>query len=257
MKKILLDELKDTCILHFTNNNNLAKIEEEGLIPLIGQNAQGIEKNPKIFFSKGKKGALELSEVWMRWLMNRIFGEKDRIGIYQNTSIKERRILLEKWFKEFLSGDYLKDTEKKQILFDYYFYYLEERIYLTLDIKDKEEYDSSAIDENKEAIIKENSNMKRLFAKIMYGNFSNIDSPLVEEWNMHTIPNISIKREKIKQVITKDGKEDMLSIIIEMYENYSEKIDGVPLLDEFIEYAKKRNELSKKKKKKERVETND
>ena len=163
MKKILLDELKDTCILHFTNNNNLAKIEEEGLIPLIGQNAQGIEKNPKIFFSKGKKGALELSEVWMRWLMNRIFGEKDRIGIYQNTSIKERRILLEKWFKEFLSGDYLKDTEKKQILFDYYFYYLEERIYLTLDIKDKEEYDSSAIDENKEAIIKENSNMKRLF----------------------------------------------------------------------------------------------
>lgn len=43
MKKILLDELKDTCILHFTNNNNLAKIEEEGLIPLIGQNAQGIE----------------------------------------------------------------------------------------------------------------------------------------------------------------------------------------------------------------------
>ena len=74
----------------------------------------------------------------------------------------------------------------------------------------------------------------------MYGDYSDIDNPIVDEWNMHTIPNVAIKREKIKQVITKEEKEDMLSIIIEMYDKYKGRVAGIPLLEEFIDYAKKR-----------------
>lgn len=44
----------------------------------------GIEKNPKIFFSKGEIGILKVTEVWARRLMNRIFGVQDRLGLKAN-----------------------------------------------------------------------------------------------------------------------------------------------------------------------------
>ena len=44
----------------------------------------GIEKNPKIFFSKGEIGILKVTEVWARWLMHRIFGVQDRLGLKAN-----------------------------------------------------------------------------------------------------------------------------------------------------------------------------
>ena len=144
------------------------------------------------------------------------------------------------WYNELFSGNFIKDFEKKQILFDYYYKYLEERIYLLLDITDKKEYDSQAIDENKETIINGDSEFKYKITNILYGNFSNIDNPIVEKWNMHTITNISIGKEKIKQIVTKEGEEDVLSIIIDMYEIYNGKLNGVPLLDGFIEYTKQR-----------------
>ena len=65
-------------------NSDLKQISEEGLHPIIGENAMGIEKNPKIFFSKGEIGILKVTEVWARWLMNRIFGVQDRLGLKAN-----------------------------------------------------------------------------------------------------------------------------------------------------------------------------
>ena len=241
MKKVILDEIKyNPCLLHFTHKNNYSEIKKEGLIPLIGENSKGIEKSPKIFFSKGIDGALEVSEVWLRLLLNKIFGQSDILGLYQNLSKLEKKEVMNNWYNELFSGNFIKDFEKKQILFDYYYKDLEERIYLLFDIIDKKEYDSQAIDENKETIINGDSEFKYKITNILYGNFSNIDNPIVEKWNMHTIPNISIGKEKIKQIVTKEGEEDVLSIIIDMYENYNGKLNGVPLLDGFIEYTKQR-----------------
>lgn len=50
---------------HFTKKFNLTSITEHGLVSRIRDNKNGIEKPPKIFFSKGAKGALEICNVWI------------------------------------------------------------------------------------------------------------------------------------------------------------------------------------------------
>lgn len=128
MEKISLDELKDDSLFHFTHQANIETISNEGLKPTIGANAFGIEETPKIFFSKGELGIIKVTEVWLRWLMNRIYGPNDRLGIYKNLTPEENDKRLSEWAKEFLSGEYKNDKEKKEKLFKYFYIYLKESI---------------------------------------------------------------------------------------------------------------------------------
>ena len=81
MEKIVLDDLKEDSLFHFTHQESLDEIEKSGLKPVIGANANGVEETPKIFFSKGKLGVIKVTEVWLRWLMNKIYGVNDRLGM--------------------------------------------------------------------------------------------------------------------------------------------------------------------------------
>ena len=246
MEKKTIEEIDDNSYFHFTHKSNYENIDNLGLSATIGCNAIGIEESPKVFFSKGKIGILKVSEVWLRWLMNRIFGEKNMIGIYDNLSSSDKEEEIFKWGTEFISGEYKDDNKKKEILFKYFFKYLEDRIYYKLDINEGIEFESSDIDENKNKIKIINRNSYRLFAKTMYGEFSDIDSLIMDDWNMHTKSNVGIEKNKLQQVITKDGKEDMLSIVIDVYDKYKDMPHKKMLLDDFIEYAKRKrlvNEL--------------
>ena len=66
MKTIELKDLDaNKTLFHFTDKRNIRKIEELGLIPMIGKNSKGIEKTEKVFFSKGNIGFLRICDVWI------------------------------------------------------------------------------------------------------------------------------------------------------------------------------------------------
>lgn len=242
MNRITIDKLKDDSLFHFTERRNLKTISEYGLVPTIGENAHGIENTPKIFFSRGEIGILKVSEVWLRWLMNRIYGSNNRLNIYKDLTPEKKKAKIEKWNQEFLSGEYLKDEKKKEKLFAYYYEYLKKRTYLTLDIKEGEEYDLKDIDENKVALQQKNK-YEQEFARVMYSDFSNMDDMTMDSWNMHTKTDKGIKKNKIRIVETPDNKDDVLSILLYVYN----KNKGIPhkriLLDDFIKYVNKKKEI--------------
>lgn len=242
MEKAVLEELKEDSLFHFTHKSDAERISKSGLKPVIGDNASGIEKTPKIFFSKGELGIIKVTEVWLRWLMNRIYGPNDRLGMYKNLTPEENNKRLSDWSKEFLNGEYKNDSNKKTQLFEYFYQYLKERQYLVLDIEDKKEYDSNDVDENK-VNMKNQNPISMSFAKVMYGEFSNMDTPIMDDWNMHTKSGVSIDTSKIKKVVTKDGKDDMLSIVMTVYDKHKDMPHCHFLLDDFVEYVKKKESL--------------
>ena len=67
MEKVILDDLPENSLFHFTHKDSIEEIEKNGLKPVIGANANGIEETPKIFFSKGELGIIKVTEVWLRW----------------------------------------------------------------------------------------------------------------------------------------------------------------------------------------------
>ena len=76
LKRLDLETLNiKNAYFHFTKTENIKRISDTNLIPKIGKNAEMIEENEKIFFSIGADGVLKLHDVWLKWMMNRMFGE--------------------------------------------------------------------------------------------------------------------------------------------------------------------------------------
>ena len=66
MNKIELTE-DNVKYFHFTENEYLNNIEENGLLARIGDNAIGAEDTAKVFFSEGISGVARCIDVWVRW----------------------------------------------------------------------------------------------------------------------------------------------------------------------------------------------
>ena len=240
MKKITIDDLSDNSFFHFTHIDNLEDIKENGLKSTVGENSAGIENTPKVFFSVGKTGIIEIMEVWLRILMNKIYGSKDILNFYSAEVEEKKNKRISRWTNEFINQRYLEDNLKKELLFEYFYNYLKERVYLALDIEEGKDYLIDDLDEYKVALNKEKDSIEYLIAKEQYGPFSNFNTNQVDTWNMHTKVNTPISRDKIKQVITKHGEEDVLSIVKDVYNKNREKLDYKLLLDDFIEYVREK-----------------
>lgn len=240
MKKIFLKDIDEQSFFHFTNKRNLLSIEKNGLIPKIGQNAYGIEKTPKIFFVKGKLAILQLCDVWLKWMMNNTFNLKDLYGYYHNVSLDKRKKAIEEWCAEFLSKTYLQDEEKLKYVFNIAYEKMTKGIYLVLSLEENKHFKYNDIDEAKERVLKgkKENPIDYLYMKEMYGDFSNLDSLQMEPWNMHTISNTKINKECISQLISSNCKEDMLSIVKEIYKTYQDKVhfDILTLFMEYVDY---------------------
>ena len=102
MKKITIDDLPENSFFHFTHIDNLEDIEENGLKSTIGENAAGIENTPKVFFSVGEKGIIEIMEVWLRILINNIYGSKDILKFYSAESEEKKRERIATWIEELI-----------------------------------------------------------------------------------------------------------------------------------------------------------
>lgn len=238
LRRVELKELNlENTYFHFTKECNLERIEAKNLIPLIGENSAMIEDTKKIFFSVGASGVLKLHDVWLKWLMNRMFGEYNLRKKYDEEEYNKK---IYSWMQEFLSKDYKNDEAKKNAVFTKYYHDMLECVYLELNISNGCDYDNEDYDEAKVRVNQNPDSVEYLFMKEIYGDYSNVDSNKMESWNMHTIRQRHIKPRFIR-VIKMDNKDaNVIEIIKYLYNNYKDtKYD---LLDDFMIWLKNNEE---------------
>ncbi len=241
--KILDNSLQDA-FFHFTEQENLSSINENGLNPAIGKHSNQIEESEKVFFSKGFEGVLQNCDVWLKWLMNKAYSQTDRFHFYSGKNLDERKEEQRKWDYEFRNRSYLHDHEKLEPFFERIYQGMKNQKYFILDLEENIDFKYDDIDEPKKKANenKEKNPISYMYAKEMYGDFSNFDIYTMDPWNMHTLKDHGVKREKIYQLVTKDKKDDMVSIISEIYNNYKKPNVQYDMLDSYMNFVKKKQE---------------
>lgn len=229
MRKVIIDNLDlENTFFHF-DVRDVNFIEEHGFLADIGPDSKNAEKTPKVFFSKGVKGVLDIIDVWIIWRMN-----KDHQGFND-------------WTYEFLSGAYLYDEEKKEITFKNMYEWLSVRKYYKVDLLEGIDYIKNDIDEAKQSALLDKKekdktkdvSWKFLFAYEMYKGKIKHNNTTMEDWNMHTIVGRGILPNQITLIQTKDGKDDALSIIKVLYQQYK-NVYEFRMLNSFMEYCDKK-----------------
>lgn len=224
IRKIKLSEIPEGHdFFHFTRETAIPKIAKQGLRGDLENRENAVGKdyeNPAIYFSKGETGLLKTVDVWLRWEYGRIAREKKS----PNGSMITVPSVLEATFKRVL-----KDFK--------------ERRYFQLDLvegNDKENTDFSYDSEDfkKKGAI-DHGGPSRI-TKWMLGSYTNWETPKLEDWNMMThVGGRRIGIDRMKMIVTEQGKSDALSVIEEIYERSRNK-ENVDLryLDSFIKYVK-------------------
>ncbi len=229
---------------HFTDETNLSSIKENGLISDIGKHSEGIDKKASIFFSYGMIPTLQGADTWIKFIMHRMYGEKNQFGIYNGLDENEIKLKQHEWGKLFLNREYLTDTNRKEKTFELLYGALKEKIFLTLDLRPDIDFSSDDVDyTKKEAHDKKEKgySIPYLYMKEMYGKYSDADSIVMDKWNMHTYFGAKVEPERIMQVTDSYGRTDMLHILMEMYDkSKSYKDFQVDILKDFISYARQK-----------------
>lgn len=224
IKKIKLSEIPEGHdFFHFTRETAISKIAKQGLRGDLENRENAVGKdyeNPSIYFSKGETGLLKTVDVWLRWEYGRISREKKS----PDGSMVTVPSVLEATFKRVLED-------------------FKERRYFQLDLiegEDKENTDFSYDSEDfkKKGAIDNGGPTRR--TRWMLGSYTNWKTPKLEDWNMMThVGGRGIGIDRMKMIVTEQGKSDALSVIEEVYEK-SRKKENVDLryLDSFIKYVK-------------------
>lgn len=229
---------------HFTDEANLKSIKENGLISAIGKHSEGIDKRASIFFTSGMIPTLQGADTWIKFIMHRMYGEKNQFGIYNGLDENEIKSKQHEWGEKFLNREYLQDNYRKEKAFELLYSALKEKIFLTLDLRPEIDFSFDDVDYNKKEALdkKENGdNIPYLYMKEMYGEYSDADTTVMDKWNMHTYFGTEIEPERIMQVTDSHGRTDMLHILIEMYDKCKSYVDfQVDILEDFISYARQK-----------------
>ena len=124
---------------------------------------------------------------------------------------------------------------------------MENSSYYLLDLIENEEFVYDQFDHKKVSAIENAKVNGRInpMTKIMYGDYSSFKTPVVDKWNMQTIPgkNMTITPDRIKVLCT-DGKTDVVSILLALYKKYQNEATNkvnLPMLDKFVEYVNNKN----------------
>lgn len=188
-----IKELPKNTYFHYTNINNLKSIFSDGLVPAIGDNAVGIEKSEKIFFTVGMTNSLILMESWIRWLIAKsgadMPGQKLDKPVYKFATW----LLKIKIFQPILTAFVKYELKSKKIRIKQYKNLkeiLDNSIYLSLDLEYYSDYSLNDIDEVK------NGNFDKKLLRLMY-KIGNVEDDYMEYWNMHTYSKKAIEPDKI------------------------------------------------------------
>lgn len=224
LEQTKLEKLESICF-HFTNKANEESIEKNGLIPHNENDLKaGYDKPKQVYFSKGEEGALSLMNRYLNLLV-------DKSPTSNKTPIKPE------YMNEQRRNDDTPLTENE--VFEYMNKLLKDHIYLALDLKEGEDYDSNAI---------------------------NIENGYkVTPRNMNTFENKEILPDKIKK-ISIDGKTDAISVLTYMYDDYIKKgnkeintygLEEKQLVGKFVDYVRNRDNSEISKKEEKEIETNE
>lgn len=222
---------------HFTNKNNIDRIALNNLLPKIGESSSMIEETEKVFFSIGASGILKVQDVWLKWMMNRMYGECNLRKKYDSDDYSGK---LHAWIQEFLSKEYKNDETKKNALFTKYYHDMLENVYLDLNLTNGYDYDKNDYDEVKMRLNKDTNSIEYLLMKEMYGSYSDTTNNNMESWNMHTIRNRYVKSRLIRVVTYKDKDLTVIEMLKLIYEKY--KDTDYDLLDDFMLWLKENEE---------------
>lgn len=244
LKCSLIDLDVENTYFHFTGLSNLKSIKENGLISSIGKHSEGIDKKASIFFTFGMIPTLQGANTWIKWVMHRMYGDKNQFGVYKGLDKNEIKSEQYEWRKKFLNKEYLTDKDRKEKTFELLYSSLKEKIFLILDLKPGIDFSFDDVDYNKKESLdqKENGNIiPYLYMREMYGEYSEVDSTVMDKWNMHTYFGKKIEPERIMQVTDSLGRTDMLHILMEMYDKCKSYEDfQVDILGDFISYSKQK-----------------
>lgn len=229
-----ITKLPKNTYFHYTNINNLESIFRDGLVPAIGDNAMGIEKSEKIFFTMGITNSLVLMESWLRWLIAKSLsdmpGEKLDKPVYKFATW----LLKIKLFQPILTFVVKCELKSKKIRLKQYKNLkniLDNSIYLSLDLEYYSDYSLNDIDEVK------NGNFDKKLLSLMY-NKSNVFDEYMEYWNMHTLSGKNIEPEKI-HLLKIDNSYKASDILEYMRKNTEIKIKrDLPFLYGYFKWVK-------------------
>lgn len=178
---------KDNSFLHYTSNLNLNNIFNLGLEPRIGKNSIGIEKSKKVFFTMGFDNTLILMDAWIKWLVLR---PKNNF-IYRCGAFLMTKSYFPKFIIDFIFKNWIKSEKRAKRACKKLNNILKNSVFLLLDLEEDIDFNYNDIDEVK----KQKFSRKQL--KYIYTYCDNIEDCTMENWNMHTISNKIIEKEKI------------------------------------------------------------
>lgn len=187
VKDISQIDLEHT-FFHYTAEQNLDTILQNGLEPRIGENALYVEKTRKVFFVEGEKGIITIMDVWLRWLTGKISTSKWKYWF--GTTIYMRLPFCIKSIPNRMVEKSLSSKEKRLLAYAKLKDILDHSVFLILDLEENIDFDYDDIDEVKNTYYES-------FLKLLYPSSSNLKDKKMEYWNMHTYSNKTIKPEKI------------------------------------------------------------
>lgn len=174
---------------HFTQLKNFSSIRSKGLIPTIGNNAKYLEKNPKVFFVNGLDNLLILFDCWIN-----VYEKLPLIPFFYTIG---SRLIRFKWFPKFISDTYFKFVSKykhRKRAFKVFDYLIQNSILLQLDLKENIDF---KWDDNDE--IKLRGYHKDHLITMGYSlDYSDINTTIMDKWNMHTLKNRGVNKKKLK-----------------------------------------------------------
>lgn len=222
---------------HYTSLENIPSIEESGLLPRIGDNAIGIEKTRKIFFTIGERGIFSIFDSWIRWLIAKrlidLPGEKMDIPIYRFCTLVMRLPVIRYLTAGIVNGIVHMEFKCKSVkikAFKIMKEILENSCFLVLDLKDGVDFSYEDIDEVKAR------KFNRKLLKTVYAKQHKMDSKKMDYWNMHTFSDVVVPIEKIS-LLHYNNIYNCLDILLWLVENTNVDMKAIaPFLCEFLEY---------------------
>jgi len=225
LKTIDIKQIDENTFFHYTNIDNIESIFNFGLEPRIGKNSMAIEKSKKIFFTIGFDNTLILMDAWIKWLVlrprsNFIY----KCGAFFMTKSYFPKFIVDNIFKTWIKSDKrIKYACKKLNKI------LDNSVFLVLDLEENIDFKYDDIDEVK------NQKFSRKQLRYIYTYCDSVEDSKVEKWNMHTLSNKVIEKEKIKLLKINDSIK-ATDIIEYMRKKSNIKIKKeLPFLDYYFE----------------------